>query len=160
MITPTQAKAIIAGGLLLAAFFTGWTVNNWRVGFEIEAQKKEAAGKLAAATQRVLEIERQRDELNNRIEVTYADSQSEIRRILLDNTRLARRLGGLRDPGHRPSSDCAPGAGEGAGQPAGAPAEGRLSDEASEFLLEFAADADRAAAYAALCHEWAMSLKR
>ena len=33
-------------------------------------------------------------------------------------------------------------------------AEGQLSREASQFLLDFAEDADRAAAYANACYEW------
>ena len=65
----------------------------------------------------------------------------------------------LRDPGKtacRPAVPAPPGS---SGRAADGPAGNDLSSEASRFLLDFAADADRAAAYANACHGWVMRVK-
>lgn len=71
--------------------------------------------------------------------------------------RRADQPGRLRDPG-RPA-DCRPALSTPAGPARGA-AEGAagndLSAAAAGFLLDLAADADRAAAYAQTCHRWVM----
>jgi hypothetical protein len=74
--------------------------------------------------------------------------------------RRADQLGRLRDPG-RPAT-CRPALSAAAG-PAGSaaddPAGNELSAEASRFLRDLAADADRAAAYAQTCHRWVMQTR-
>jgi hypothetical protein len=47
-----------------------------------------------------------------------------------------------------------------ASQPEGGATGTELSAEASEFLLEFARDADRAAQYASTCSAWIKELGR
>jgi len=47
-----------------------------------------------------------------------------------------------------------------AGQPEGGTTGTELSAEASEFLLEFAREADRAAQYAKTCYDWTRQLSR
>lgn len=118
-------------------------------------QKVEAAAQLQAATQQAIEVERRHNALADQLEVKHAENQQALDRILADNRRLARELGGLRDPGRRPScggsvSTATATASESEGGTTGA----ELSAEASEFLLEFARDADRAAEYANTCHRW------
>lgn len=86
------------------------------------------------------------------LEATHAMHLEDLQRAKNTNRVLATQLGGLRDPGRRPSC---PGAvsqtADHTGQPQGDSTEGRLSAEASNFLLDFAEGADRAALYAGEC---------
>lgn len=156
------ALAAIAG--LLIGVVASWrlTANykdaSWRA--TIEAQKVEAARQLQVATEKAVQTERDNQRLANQIEVQHVQSTKQLDAALADNRRLARELGGLRDPGRRTSGECSVPTGSGAtGVAAAGTAESRLSDEASEFLLEFARQADTAAQYAATCHQWIKELK-
>ncbi len=131
----------------------------------ISAQEKEAAEVLRGATIKILEAERKIGGLKDELEIEHAKSIKQADALLADNRRLAAKLGGLRDPG-RTDSGCGPmpaatGAtadnqGGSTGSEFSNTTEGFLSAEAGEFLLNFAAEADRAAIYAQTCHEWAM----
>ena len=124
-------------------------------GKAVADQKIEAGKILQAETEKVLAAEHKNTELNNQLEKNHADANKKIDSALADNRRLSRELGGLRDPGRRPSCD---GAQAGAHPPANvgnSATGGGLSEEASDFLLEFAADADRVAEYAQTCYSWA-----
>lgn len=97
--------------------------------------------------------------LRDKIEVQNAKATQTIIKQRLENERLAHELGGLRDPGgnaadreHLPADPETPGG------DCPNPTPGRLSAEASRFLLGFAQDADAAAQYARDCHEWAITL--
>ena len=124
-------------------------------GKAVEQQKKEAAETLQAETEKVLAAERKNTELNNQLEKTHAEQSRKISIALADNRRLARELGGLRDPGRRASCGGSQAGVELASDPAVSSAGSELSAEASDFLLEFAADADRASEYAQTCYSWA-----
>lgn len=127
----------------------------------IEKQKVKAAEELQAATDRAISAERRQNELATQLEVKYAESERELDKALSTNRRLARELGGLRDPGRRPScGGSVPTDSTTAGQPEGGATGAELSGEASEFLLEFARDADRAAQYASTCSAWIKQLGR
>lgn len=133
--------------------------NKWEAA--VGKQKAEAADKLQAATDRAIEAERRQNELADQLEVKHVESQQELDRVLADNRRLARELGGLRDPGRRPScGSTVPSGSTTAGQPEGGTTGTELSAEASEFLLEFAREADRAAQYAKTCYDWTQKLSR
>lgn len=121
----------------------------------IEKQKVEAAAQLQAATEGVLKKERAATQRNTNLEIDNAKANAKVNIALSTNRKLAAELGGLRDPGRRASCRDAVPADSPAGVSADPAAEGRLSAEASEFLLGFAADADRAAEYALTCHIWA-----
>lgn len=132
--------------------------NKWKA--KVEAQKVEAARQLQEATQKVIEIERKNNVIATQLEINNAEQQTKLDRALSDNRRLAAQLGGLRDPGRRESCTSAlPATARASQQPASAASEGRLSAEASEFLLEFARDADRAAQYANSCYDWIKQVK-
>lgn len=121
----------------------------------IDKQKSEASTKLQAATERALAAERANNELSNQLEKQHVEETQKLDVVLADNRRLARELGGLRDPGRRSScGGTMPSTSTTTGQPDGGSTGAELSAEASEFLLEFARDADRAAQYAQTCHEW------
>lgn len=153
-------NTLIAAGIAFAVGALGsWYVTaeykNNKFDALIAKQKIEAAAMLQAATEKAIETERRNRDLATRLEKTHAENRTKLDQALADNRRLSRELGGLRDPGYRQGGNCTvPTGTDGTGIAIVAPAPGRLSAEASEFLLDFARDADRAAEYAATCHEW------
>ena len=159
-----RTTAIVAALALVWGALGSWWLtaeykdNKWKA--KIEAQKVEAARQLQEATQKVIETERKHNVIATQLEINNAEQQNKLDRALADNRRLAAQLGGLRDPGRRTScpSTVSPAAGT-SQQPAPQASDGRLSVEASEFLLEFARDADRAAQYANTCYEWIRQVK-
>lgn len=144
------AIAFLTGGALAMKYENAvWTA-------KVADQKQEAAQELAEATERARKAEALNDKLKTDLEKNDAQKKAAVESVLRDNRRLVRELGGLRDPGRRPSGDGAmPSGAESSGSCPGGTAGSRLSDEASEFLLEFAASCDRAATYAQTCHAWA-----
>lgn len=159
----TAAIALVIGlgaGALGSWYLTAeYKDNKWEAA--IGKQKAEAADQLQAATDRAIKAERQQNELANQLEVKHAESQQELDRVLADNRRLARELGGLRDPGRRPSCrGLVPTNSTTTSQSEGSATGTELSAEASEFLLEFAREADRAAQYAKTCYDWTQRLSR
>ncbi len=154
---------IIVVALTLGAASSWWLTaeyknNKWIA--KIEAQKVEAATVLQAATEQSIVKERERNAISTALEIKNAENQNQHDVALADNRRLVAKLGGLRDPGRREScSSALPPATGTAEQPAPEATGGQLSIEATEFLLEFARDADRAAQYADTCHEWVGQVK-
>ena len=149
------ASALIAGisMTLLTANYLGAKHDA-----EIQSIRAAAAEQYAAATQRAVEVERAHAELATKLEVQHEANRTRLAALRADNRRLSAELGGLRDPFAAPACpvSTAPG---GTVDPAAAAATGRLSDEAAEFLLGFAYDADRAAEYASTCYRWVKELK-
>lgn len=132
--------------------------NKWIA--KVEAQKVEAARQLQDATEKVIQLERQRNEVATKLEIKNANKQTELDRALADNRRLVNQFGGLRDPGRRASCPSALPNATGSSKQLDDSATGsRLSAEASDFLLEFARDADRAAQYANSCYDWLQTVK-
>ena len=125
---------------------------------QISALRSQAADDLRQATDRAFELERQHQALANQLEVANAQTRKKLDSVLAENRRLARDLGGLRDPYSLASSCTLPTNPNTASGLVASPAPGRLSDEASEFLLDFAREADRAAEYAATCYDWVKRL--
>jgi hypothetical protein len=155
----TITISLTAGALVSWYLTSEYKDSKWEAA--VSKQKAEAADKLQAATQRAIEAERRQNELADQLEVKHVESQQELDRVLADNRRLARELGGLRDPGRRPSCGGAVSSGtSAAGQPESGATGAELSAEASEFLLEFAREADRAAQYAKTCYDWVRQLGR
>lgn len=155
----TLAAGLAVGSL--SAWYLTAEYKDAKWGKAVADQKVEAAAKLQAATQRAIEAERRHNELADQLEVKHVENQQALDRVLADNRRLARELGGLRDPGRRTScGSSVPADPATAGQPEGGTTGTELSVEASEFLLEFARDADRAAQYAKTCYDWTQQLSR
>jgi hypothetical protein len=109
---------------------------------------------LAIATERVIRLEREAVIVKDAIERKDHEQRAQVEQTLADNRKLARQLGGLRDPGFKSNSCALPAGTNTPGSATDSTSRGQLSDEATEFLLEFAADADRVASYAKTCHEW------
>ena len=147
------AAGLLSGSLGAWYLTAEYKDNKWRA--TVGAQKIEAAGVLNDALERARLAERQYSEIATQIGVEHEKAGHELEKALADNRRLARELGGLRDPGRRASCpDPVPAGASTASDVADSPTDSRLSDEASSFLLEFAADADRAAQYALSCYNW------
>ena len=159
-VLPSWVKYLGGGVLLVGVAFGSWYLTaEYKDAVhtaKFDAYKRELAELHAQNLNEVLQKEREAQERADEIEVKYHDATTEIRTIRNDNARLARELGGLRDPGKRPGAT--PGLGSTQGTAPGCThdpaAAGRLSEEATRFLLDFAEDADRAAAYANACYEW------
>lgn len=160
------------GWVLLGAFALGaagagataWKVRGWqadatinRIKADWQAEKTRQAEAIARSTQEARTAEAKARALANQIEVQHHELSQTTERLLADNRRLARQLGGLRDPGTRPGCTSLSGTAQAAGDTSNPATGAELSEEATEFLLEFAAQADRAADYAWACHEWAVN---
>lgn len=159
----------VAGGLLSGG--TAWTVRGWQADarvFALEnAHSKEKIAHLEAinkSTNEARAAEKRERAMISQIEVAAHENAQRTNRILADNRRLARELGGLRDPYAYRCTDLSREAGTpGSLEDRAAKGEfprtpaGLLSPEAGEFLLEFAAQCDAAADYAQAGHDYAMS---
>lgn len=141
---------------LIITFFAGWNINGWRLNAEIAQLHVTWNQAYSNQVQLTLNTERDLTKLNQQLETDHATTQQKIHQLYTDNRSLAQQLGGLRDPASAnwrtlPKTDTTC-------QCAGAAREGRLSDQATQFLLELARDADSAAEYANTCHQWAVGV--
>jgi len=155
---------IISCALALIAMLTSsWLTFEYTMAkyeAQIAEQKQEAASTLATATKNVLNYERQIATLKDNIEVTHANNQKSINTIQADNRRLIAAAGGLRDPGRRTNSACTMPSATGSPTLIKASADSsRLSNEAQDFLLAFAADADRVVEQYESCQRWAAAIE-
>lgn len=150
-------NATIASALLMAAFAAGWLANDWRLNAKIDQLHATWNEAYANQTQATLEKEREISQLNATVETIHHETQQQIDAVYRRNHELVAQLGGMRDPGKReralPKSNAA-------GECQCQACDSGLSSEAAQFLLELARDADRVAAYANTCHEWAMGLDK
>lgn len=158
--TLLAAVAACVLGALGSWYLTGkYKDNKWTAA--IKQQQVDAVKQLQAAMERAIAAERRQTELSNQLEVKHVESERKLDAALVVNRRLARELGGLRDPGRRPScGDTVSSATDTAGQSTSGSTGTELSAEASEVLLEFARDADRAAQYAQTCSFWIRQIGR
>lgn len=159
-------STIIAAVVLAASSALGiwWMTSDYYQARFDAAQTRQAvetARVLQERTDEILRLQKMNQDLATTLEVNHAQNRQKLDQALSDNRRLARELGGLRDP-YSLSAGC-----RALPSPAGATANadgqaatGRLSDQASEFLLEFARDADRAAEYAGLCYQWIQEIDK
>lgn len=157
--------AVFAAGGLMAGS-AAWTARGWQMDAAVNKlkadwreEKRLQAEAITRSTQAARQAETRARALANTVEVQHHELTRTHDRLLADNRRLARQLGGLRDPGARPGCSGLPATPGRSGDPANPATGTELSAAATEFLLEFAAEADRAAAYASACHAWVGTLK-
>jgi len=157
-----KITALVGIASLLTGAFAGWRLTHDSLTAKhqahVSALRSQAADDLRQATDRAFELERQHNALANKLEVANAQNRKKLDSVLAENRRLARELGGLRDPYSLASSCSLSAKPDTASGLVATPAPGRLSNEASEFLLDFAREADRAAEYAATCYDWVRKL--
>lgn len=153
------ASSLLTGALSGWYFTAEYKDSKWLAA--VEQQKAEAATQLQMATERALAIERRNADLTEKLEQQHVEASQNLDVVLSTNRRLSRELGGLRDPGRRSSCGTAvPTAPTTSGQSENSSAAAELSDEATQFLLEFAREADSAAQYAMSCHGWIVEFNK
>jgi hypothetical protein len=147
--------ALFFAGLLIGSsvswYLTGtYKDASWEA--SVNAINIAAEQALRQSIERTHALEMKQLQRFNELEVAHAKDVEALSRIKTTNRDLATQLGGLRDPGRRPSCDCTMSK---EADPSGVHERGsasaNLSAEATNFLLDFADDADRAALYAAKC---------
>lgn len=158
-LVPNWIKWVGGGIAILVIAFGTWHFTSkykdavWQEKFS--TYQKDLAEMHQKNLNEVLNKERESREIAAKIEVKYHETTDQIAALRNTNARLAHELGGLRDPG-KTNTTAGVGVPQGttSGNTANTTPQGQLSREASRFLLDFAEDADRAAAYANACYEW------
>lgn len=159
MLTAIKLPLLTAVASAALSAWGTWTFLDARHEAEIQSIRADAALAVEAATQRAVEVERAHNQLATKLEVQHERATRQLAAIRADNRRLAAAAGGLRDP-YPVAPTCPLPTDTGSTvDPADPTATGRLSAEASEFLLDLAYDADRAAEYASTCYRWVKELK-
>jgi len=131
---------------------------------KVETERKDETAKvIKAAEDRFIAGEARNAELTRNLETKDNEAEKRINGLRIANGRLVAAHGGLYDRNGRQvggRGGDAPGATPGtAGEAAGTAAGCTLSTGTSEHLLDLAAAADSAAAYAQLGHDYAVSVK-
>ena len=147
--TVVAALAIVIGTWYVTATYKDavWTS-------KFDTYKKDLAELHAKNLNEVLQKERAERDRADKLEVKYHDANSKVKSLRADNSRLVSERG-MRDPGKtydfaslgRDATDTS-------GNSSNSSPTGQLSREASEFLLDLAEDADKAAIYANTCYEY------
>jgi hypothetical protein len=143
---PTIAAAVIS-------FLAGWYINGLRLNAEIaqlHATWNEAYANQAKIT---MDKEHRLDQLNTQIEVTNADQAKAISDAHAENLKLAADIKRLQHS--TGSSSSAVPKTSTACECTSSTAPSGLSDESVNLLVGMAKEADDAARYANVCHEWA-----
>ncbi len=144
---------------ILSALLVGWYKDaTWQN--TINEIKIEAANVLIVETDKVLKQERIAADRVRELEAQHVQTEKNLDVIQRRNRTLAAQLGGLRDPGRRPSRvDPVPGTPVTTGSIGDTTSTGFLSAEATEVLLAASAEADALASYARTCYEYVQSIK-
>jgi len=111
---------------------------------------------LKKSNDKLAEIEKINNNLTKEMENKNVENKKKINDLYIINRNLSKQYGGLRDPGRTISGvgDQLSAASNTAEYTKNTAYERRLSNEASEFLLEYGKNADEVAEYANICHEW------
>lgn len=151
-----QINAALLGAGLLIGSVASWYLTaeykdaSWQA--SVNAINIEAERTLRKSLEAAHEIEMAQQKRISNLEAAYADDVDELEKVRNDNRALSIRLGGMRDPGRRPSCDgTVREKADASTVREGGYSEGRLSEEAERFLSDLTFDADRAAVYALKC---------
>lgn len=146
--------SILAVALL--SFAAGWQANGWRLHGEIDQLHATWNQAYANQTQAVLETERKNTELNNQIEVNNEAQAKAIDDAHDVNVKLADDIKRLQQSTSR--SVCTMPKNHSACQCASNTTQSEFSGASIDLLIQLAREADDAARYANVCHEWAISI--
>lgn len=162
LVTVMAIPLIAVFGFSLGAFASWRVTTNYKDAHYtaiMESQRATAENSLRVAHEQARAAETKVRGLMATQEKEHAQRQKTHDALLAENTRLAGELGGLRDPGRRPACRTpVPSPGGAPVTPVDDPADGRLSTEATAFLLNFARECDRAAEYAIATKAYADTL--
>jgi hypothetical protein len=138
------------------SFFGGWYINGLRLNAEIaqlHATWNEAYANQAKIT---MDKEHALNQLNTQIEVDNAIKEKAINVEHDKNIKLASDIERLQHP-TRASGNAVPKTNSSC-KCAGATTTTELSGESISFLVQMAREADEAARYANVCHNWALGV--
>lgn len=127
------------------------------------ARQRAVAGEMLAESEGArIAAERAFNQFKDQVELDNATQEAQIADAHAAYRKLLIGAGGLRDPNGTTGGACrgdklSPNSGAASNDSASATGC-RLSRETSEALLDLARDADRAAAYAQSCRQWAVGL--
>lgn len=151
-----------AAGALAGSLLAAWAMGTYKDATWSAATnqlKVEAADVLQRATVEAAAVEMAAQMKVRELEAKHVQEEKSLAAVERRNRALAAELGGLRDPGRRPSRQNAvpgtPGRAEGIGDSS---SSGLLSAEASTVLLNAAAEVDALASYARTCYDYVQSV--
>lgn len=162
------ALATALGGFVLGCaigwYLTAeWKDAHWEAKLATAVHEKDqlisqANADVAEETRKVLARERQLQTVKSELEGKLNEANRQIDKTLAEKLALNHQLHGLlHDPG-KVARGGTTNPDTFAGQSTGDTACGKLSEEASGFLLALTAEADRAAEYANTCRQWVIEL--
>lgn len=163
-----KKEIIIAVALsaLLFSFFGGYRVAANKYSIEISEMRAAAlsaqlshAAAAAEQMKKTIQIERDLNIGKKKVEEQHAKEKKRAAALLAENRRLVADLGGMRDPGARACDNAVPESDTATGVDHGAVTGARLSDEAAEFLLDFAAAADKVTGQLKSCQAWILEVQ-
>jgi hypothetical protein len=136
------------------SFFAGWYVNGLRLNAEIA--QLHATWNEAYSNQSMITVAKEHNInlLNNQIEVNNAAKEKELDAAHAENIKLATTIKRLQHATSA-SSSTLPNSSV-ACQCAGTATTSEFSDASISLLVQMAREADEAARYASICHEWAV----
>jgi hypothetical protein len=140
------------------SFFAGWYINGWRLNAEIAQIHSTWNEAYANQTKITIDREREITQLNTRIEADNADKEKAINDAHTENLKLAADVERLQQ-----STNTGGGTMPKTNYPckcASATPAAELPRESIDFLVELAKEADDAARYASVCHDWAVSVTK
>lgn len=156
-------KLLIEAGLILA-LLGSISVYSYKSGYSHATDKANAAQEkvvqtanaaVIAKNAEVAKINANLAQITQKMELNTHEytKQIELDRIALTHTRR------MSDPYAKPTHDCKLPSNASAAQPTtDSPAPAELSEQLTEFLERQSYEADQVAAYANVCHDWAIGL--
>jgi hypothetical protein len=153
-----------AGGLLVGSLGTWYLTAEYKDaqwGAAVNEIKIAAANTLNAEVDRVRQVERASQDRVRELEMEHEQASDTLEALERSNRDLVAKLGGMRDPGRRPSRpNPVPSTATQAQCPEGTPSgdTGLLSAELTEALIAKAALADQMTEYAWVGYKWAVEV--
>lgn len=153
LIAGAGAAGLLVGSLTASYLMAEYKDATWSAA--TNEIKVDAAKVLQAETEHAITVEREANAKVRELEAGYVVQEKNLADVQRRNRELATQLGGLRDPGRRPSRpNPMPTVAVGAQCPEEPASSGLLSAEASGVLLDASAEVDALAEYARVCYEW------
>jgi hypothetical protein len=143
---------------MIIGFLAGWQINGFRLNAEIAQLHATWNEAYANQTNITIAKEHELDKLNTQIEVTNAvkekaisDAHDKNIKLAADIERLQHTTSARGSSLPKTSTSC---------KCTGAASQSGLSGESINLLVDLAREADEAARYANICHEWAVGVTK
>jgi hypothetical protein len=149
------AVTVVAG---TAAFFTSQYKEGQHAKVLLEIERRYSA-ELEKEAKRIIEFQVTIANLQTRLEASYVEADKRVDEVLNHYRNYVNAGFRLRDPAGQ-TAECSANGDSGTADSGDSTPSGReLSREASEFLLEFASDADRVVNQLKICQEYSIELR-